>query len=117
MSTAAELTKLEPDVSRLGDALKVLSDELPRISNLDSTAILHILQGVQDDLRYSVRGQNDLSTLLDNRLTRIQDTLTSLECRIGRLEQPAVSSLQALENADNKTAAVKVENRDVSEPR
>ncbi|KAF8585882.1 hypothetical protein K439DRAFT_1016334 [Ramaria rubella] len=74
----------QPDISRVGEALKVLSEELPRLSNLlvDSAAIVQTLRDLREDLRRSLDQQIDLKTLLDTKLKNIQETLLSLEARI-----------------------------------
>lgn len=109
MDSAADITKIQPNVSKLSEALKILSDEIPRLSNLDSSSILHTLQGVQDDIRRSNGAQNDLRTLLDGRLSQIQDSLTSFENRIKILEHLSASFLHAQEDT-----SIKVEDQEAA---
>ncbi|KAF8528532.1 hypothetical protein BU17DRAFT_80985 [Hysterangium stoloniferum] len=85
-STSSETGKLQPNISRLGEAFKVLSDELPRLSNLDAFAILDALQDLRTDIQSSVAAQEDLGRQLNKKLTAIHDTLISLERRVVGLE-------------------------------
>jgi hypothetical protein len=106
METPARPAILHPDISRISDSLRVLSDELPKLSNLESTAILHALQGLREDLRHYAVVQDNLGILLDSKLTRIQETLSPLENRVRNLEQPVVSIFQAPEErgSDSRTS-------------
>ncbi|KAF8517619.1 hypothetical protein JB92DRAFT_3113400 [Gautieria morchelliformis] len=112
MESPARPSILHPDVSRISDSLRVLSDELPKLSNLESTAILHALQGLREDLRHYAVVQDDLGILLDSKLTRIQEMLRPLERRVWKLEQPTVSILHPPEEggSDSRTS-VKDEGR------
>ena len=98
------VTKLEADVLSVDESLSV-SDELPRICSLDSNAILSALQDLREDIRHNN------NTLLNDKLDRIMESLSSLESRIAKLEQPAVSNLDS-----RKEETSKVEDRDIPEP-
>jgi hypothetical protein len=115
MDSPADITKIQPDVPKLSEALKVLSDELPRLSNLESSAILGILQGVQEELHRGVGAQHELRTFLDSSLGQIQDTLASLENRIGSLEKSDVSFVHVRRDVSNdRPTSIKVEDQEAS---
>lgn len=93
-----ETTKFEPDVSRISKSLRVLSDELPRLSNLESTAILRVLQDLREDIRHN-------NTLLNNKVNRMQETLASLESHFVKLEQVSLPSPKSEVKAEDDISA------------
>ncbi|GJJ15799.1 hypothetical protein Clacol_010077 [Clathrus columnatus] len=85
-----EQEKLQPNHDKISHAFTILSEELPRLSNLDTNVVIKILENLQKDLTDNLRAQQRLTTILDERLLKIQESLESLDTRLGRYERSLV---------------------------
>ncbi|KIJ50404.1 hypothetical protein M422DRAFT_27393 [Sphaerobolus stellatus SS14] len=78
-TTFSTTLNMNPDYDRLSEALKSLSEELPRLSNLDSHGVLNVLQSLREDVQRNIESVDNLRTNLEARLMKIEETLSSFQ--------------------------------------
>jgi hypothetical protein len=99
-------SELEPDFSRLSNAFKTLSDEIPLLANLESAAILRLLDDLRQDLRRNMETNDNLGTLLEGKLTGIQEALNSMDARLYQLEASIVPRIAPRDQANLSSTEV-----------
>lgn len=102
MSTTQRESKdrLAPDYDKLSTAYAILSEELPRLSNLDANGIVRALEALQAEVKSNPQ---TIMTHLDVELLKVRESLDLLNRRLDGLESLAtripVSDLQAINHS------------------
>lgn len=98
--------KLRPDHKKISEAFAVLSEELPRLSNLDTNGVIQVLENLRTEVKNSIQIQRNFTDILDARLTKVQESVDSLNKRLDSFESLPVPRLNSRNDIDSRTHSV-----------